>query len=79
MFIDDRPIDLAAFCSTDAMHPRVGPMRFHDIAIQTDKPGEIVVRTSGVVDGESFGDTTIYVASAPNPPHHPKRPALAPA
>ena len=65
MFIADRPVDLAAFGSIDAMHPRVGPMRFHDIAIQTDKPAEIIVRTSGVVHGESFGDTTTYVASAP--------------
>ena len=65
MFIGDRPIDLAAFGSIDAMHPRVGPMRFHDIAIQTDQPGTIMVRTSGVVAGKSYEDTSTYVASAP--------------
>jgi hypothetical protein len=65
MFIGDRPIDLAAFGSVDAMHPRVGPMRFHDIAIQTDQPGTIMVRTSGVVAGKSYEDTSTYVASAP--------------
>jgi hypothetical protein len=65
MFIDNRPVDLAAFGSIEAMHPRVGPMRFHDIAIQTDKPGEIVVRTSGVIHDKSYEDTTTYRANAP--------------
>jgi hypothetical protein len=65
MFIDDRPVDLAAFGSVDVMHPRIGPMRFHDIAIQADKPAEIVVRSKGVVHGEAAGDTTTYIASTP--------------
>jgi hypothetical protein len=65
MFINERPVDLAAFGSIDVTHPRVGPMRFYDIAIQADKPAEIVVRSKGVVHGEAIGDTTTYIASEP--------------
>jgi hypothetical protein len=65
IFINDRPVDLAAFGSIDSLHPRVGPMRLWNIAIQADKPAEIVVRGKGMVHGKPVGDTTTYIASEP--------------
>lgn len=65
LLINDRPVDLAAFGTLDVTHPYVGQMRWYDIAIQADQPGEIVVRSDGVVNGKAFTDTTTYVVTEP--------------
>lgn len=65
MFINDQPVDLAAFGWVDVTHPQVGAMRWYDIAIQADQEGEIVVRGEGVVSGQAIADQTTYVAHAP--------------
>jgi hypothetical protein len=65
MFINDRPVDLAAFGAIDVTHPQVGQMRWYDVAIQADQAGEIVVRGEGVVSGQAISDKTTYIASEP--------------
>jgi hypothetical protein len=47
MFINDRPVDLQAFGTIDYTHPQVGVIRFANVVITTNQPGEITVRDSG--------------------------------
>lgn len=65
MFINDRPVNLEAFGSIDVVHPVVGTMRHWNVVIIADKPGEITVRSEGVVNGEPFGDTEIITFTKP--------------
>lgn len=64
MFIDDRPVDLEAFGTIEYTHPVVGVIRFANVVIMTDKPGEITVRDSGIFDnGDAFESTSTYTFS----------------
>jgi hypothetical protein len=65
MSINDRPVNLKAFGSIDRQHPTVGMMRFWNVVIGADKPGEITVHSKGVVGGDPFEDTTTYVFVSP--------------
>lgn len=64
MFINDQPVDLKAFGTVDYIHPQMGAIRFGNVVIITDKPGEITVRDSGLFDnGDPFSSTSMYVFS----------------
>ncbi len=66
LFIDDRPVDLAAFGTIDYNHPTAGMIRFANVVISTDKPGSITVRDSGVfANGDKFSSTSVYNFVAP--------------
>jgi hypothetical protein len=66
IFIDDRPVDLAAFGTIDYTHPQVGMIRFANVVITTDKPGQITVKDSGLYDnGDAFSSTSTYIYSNP--------------
>ncbi len=66
IFIDDRPVDLQAFGTIDFNYPNVGMLRFANVVISTDKPGEITVRDTGVYDnGDAFSSTSTYNFSSP--------------
>ena len=65
MFIDNYPVNLEAFGSIDVLQPQVGKMRHWNVVIVATKPGEIAVRSEGIVDGEVFGDTKTYTFSTP--------------
>lgn len=66
MFINDQPVDLKAFGTIDYNHPQVGAIRFGNVVIVTDKPGQITVRDSGLFDnGDPFSSTSTYVFTQP--------------
>ncbi len=66
MFIDDRPVDLAAFGTIDYNHPQVGTIRFANVVISNSIAGAITVKDSGVFDnGDPFQSTSTYVYSKP--------------
>jgi hypothetical protein len=66
MAIDGRPMDLAAFGTTDYTHPQVGTIRFANVVITAKKPGQLTVKDSGVFDnGDPFASTSTYVFSNP--------------
>jgi hypothetical protein len=65
LFIDGRPVNLAAFGSIDTTHPKVGKMRHWNVVLVAAKPGEISVRDSGTVDGDHFGGINTYMFNAP--------------
>lgn len=66
MFINDREVDLAAFGTIDFNSPQVGVIRFGNVVITADKPGEITVLDAGVFDnGDPFSSTSTYVFTEP--------------
>ena len=65
MTINGRPVNLQAFGSIDRQHPTVGMMRYWNVVIKADKPGEITVHSKSVVHDEQFEDTTTYKFIAP--------------
>ncbi|HSB65494.1 MAG TPA: hypothetical protein VLD65_02895 [Anaerolineales bacterium] len=66
MFINDRQVDLQAFGTIDYNHPQVRIIRFGNVVVVTDQPGEIKVRDSGLFDnGDPFTSTSNYVFSKP--------------
>jgi len=65
LFIEDRPVNLHAFGYIDTIHPIVGAIRFWNVVIITNTPGEITIRESGVVDGNPIKRTTTYIFCAP--------------
>jgi hypothetical protein len=66
MFINDRPVDLAAFGTIDYNYPQVGVIRFANVVITTNKAGEITVKDSGLFDtGDPFTSTSTYAFSKP--------------
>ena len=65
MVIEGRPVNLQAFGPIDNYHPTVGNMRYWNVVIVTDKPGEITTKHTGVVVGESFEWTTTFTFIAP--------------
>lgn len=69
MLIGDQQVNLEAFGSIDAYHTNQfgNPfkMRHWNVWIMTDKPGEITIQHSGVVDGESFEGITVILFVAP--------------
>jgi hypothetical protein len=66
LFINDRPVDLAAFGTIDYNHPQVGVIRFANVVITANKAGEIKVKDSGIFDnGDPFTSTSTYVFGNP--------------
>lgn len=65
LFIEGRPVNLQAFGTIDTAHPHVGAMRFWNVVIIADKPGEITAHDIGTVDGKAFETTRTYTFSAP--------------
>jgi hypothetical protein len=65
MYIDDHPVNLEAFGPIDAVHPLLGKMRYWNVVIVANKPGEIIVRSEGVVGGDPFGDTKTFTFGTP--------------
>jgi hypothetical protein len=65
MTINDRPVNLQAFGSIDQQHPSAGMMRYWNVVIAADKPGEITVHSKGSVGNKPFEDTSTYVFIAP--------------
>jgi hypothetical protein len=65
LFIENRPVNLQAFGFIDFNHPKVGKMRAWNVVLFSNKPGEIVIRDSGVVNGDPFESTMTYTFSAP--------------
>src|SRR4030067_1307004 len=54
LFIEGRPVNLPAFGYIDVHHPVHGVIRFWNVVIATDRPGEINFRESGGADGGPF-------------------------
>jgi hypothetical protein len=65
LFIENRPVNLQAFGFIDFNHPKVGKMRAWNVVLFSNKPGEIVIRDSGVVHGDPFESTMTYTFTAP--------------
>jgi hypothetical protein len=66
IYINDRPVDLQVFGTIEYNHPQVGMIRFRNVVIIANKPGEITVCDSGVFDkGDPFASTSTYVFSEP--------------
>ncbi len=66
IYINDQPVDMAAFGTIDYNHPTAGVIRFANVVISTDKPGQITVGDSGVYDnGDPFSSTSTYVFTIP--------------
>ncbi|MCJ7518363.1 MAG: hypothetical protein MUO42_01650 [Anaerolineaceae bacterium] len=65
MFIAGRPVNLKAFGSIDVNHPAIGKMRYWNVVLTTDKPGEIIVSSKGIMGSNPIDDTTTYSFSAP--------------
>ena len=63
MVIGDQQVNLEPFGSIDAYHTNEFgtpfKMRHWNIWVMTDTPGEITIKHSGVVDGESFEGITV--------------------
>ena len=57
LFIDNRPVDLAAFGTLDMVHPSYGFMRLWNVVIVASEPGEVTVRGKGEADGKLFDIT----------------------
>jgi hypothetical protein len=64
LFIEGRPVNLPAFGYIDVHHPLRGVIRFWNVVIVTERPGEINFRESGVADGDPFKAATTYTFSA---------------
>ncbi len=64
LFIDNRPVDLAAFGSLDMEHPTYGFMRLWNVVIFADKPGEVTVYGKGELSGKPFEITQKITFSA---------------
>lgn len=69
LFLEDRPVNLAAFGTIDFDHPEAGyKMRVWNVVVVDASAGEFTVRNVGAVDDEAFDDTTtisILPAGAP--------------
>jgi hypothetical protein len=66
MFINNRPVDLAAFGTIDYNHLQVGTIRHANVVISTSKTGEISIKDSGVYDnGDQFQSTSTFIYSKP--------------
>ena len=65
MQIEGRQVNLQAFGYFDVPNPAVGSVRKWNVAMITDKPGEIVVEHSGVWGGESFKFTVTWTFTEP--------------
>ena len=65
MTINDRPVNLKAFGSIDRQHSTVGMMRYWNVVIGADKPGELTVHSKGIAGGDPFEDTTTYLFVSP--------------
>ncbi len=65
LFVADHPINLQAFGYVETVHPVRGIIRFWNVVVVTDKPGEITVRDAGVAGGKAFEGSTTYVFSEP--------------
>ena len=65
MEIGGRPVNLQAFGSIEYAHPMMGKMRYWNVVIVTDKPGEITVHSAGGVEGESSETNLTLVFSRP--------------
>jgi hypothetical protein len=63
LFIEGRPVNLPAFGYIDVHHPVQGVIRFWNVVIVTDRPGEINIRESGVADGDPLKAATTYTFS----------------
>jgi hypothetical protein len=64
MWLNDRPVDLAAFGPVDLVHPHVGPMRAWNVVLLASEPGTITVHGNGVVNNDAFEDTSTYTFDA---------------
>lgn len=65
LIIEDRPVNLDAFDTIEIKHPVLGPMRFWNVVVVTDKPGQISVSDSGIVDGRQYHSVTMFLFSEP--------------
>ena len=53
MYIEDRPVNLAAFGTIESHHPMVGTMRHYNVLILADKPGKITIHQKTEYQGET--------------------------
>jgi hypothetical protein len=66
MVIDGRPVNLQAFGTVDFDHPYVGKIRCWDVVVTSDKPGEIEIKGTGALAGETTeSDVTTLIFTAP--------------
>jgi hypothetical protein len=63
--IEGRPVNLEAFGYIDVQHPDFGVMRFWDVVVVADQPGDINVSYSGTVSSDPFKGTTTFKFSEP--------------
>jgi hypothetical protein len=65
MLIEGRQVNLQAFGYIDVPNPVVGSVRKWNVAIVTDKPGEIIVQHSVVFDGKPDEFTVTWTFTEP--------------
>ena len=63
LFIDNHPANLKAFGSIDVKHSLVGMIRYWNLVIIANKPGEITIHETGVYEGKPIDSTTTYTFS----------------
>jgi predicted esterase len=68
LYIEGRPVDLAAFGTMDYPHPVAGTMRHWNVVIVADKPGQFTVHDLGVVGGKSYEGRTTFTVLPPATP-----------
>ena len=64
MSIEGRPVNVQAFGSIDFNSP-IGTVRVWDVAIVSDKPGKIIVHSTGIAGGDPFDYTVILTFTEP--------------
>ncbi len=57
LFIEERPVNLAAFGTIDTEHPVVGEMRAWNVVVVADKPGELEVHDLGQFAGKPLEES----------------------
>jgi hypothetical protein len=65
MLIEGRQVNLQAFGYIDVLNPAVGSVRKWDIAMVTEKPGQIIVQHSVVFDGKPDKFTVTWTFTEP--------------
>ncbi len=68
LYINDQPVDLAAFGTVESKEPTVGTMRHWNVVILADKPGQVTVHSVGTYQDQAIEYWTIYTVLPPGTP-----------
>jgi hypothetical protein len=65
LYIQDRPVNLPAFGWIEVTHPLVGTIRYWNVVITANQPGQIITRDSGVAKDKPFESNMKYTFNTP--------------